>query len=189
MGAPANQKKMSYEGLVEECKRLRLAAEQSEARYFLLLMTTEKEYADVWRGAGHSTYEQFLRSNDLCKPDQYLAFRDGVNKVGPEKAMSFGAHWTRTVGRMRHGSVERLAERAEAFLKVHHTAPSEEVVKGWARDEPKDAPVVDINVRRLSELEKLRKENAELRAKLAEANRTIAKLEQQVSAKKEQSKR
>lgn len=179
-----NGEGMTYEELVAECKRFRHEAEQLEARFFVFLMKCEKEHADVWRGAGCATFEQFIRSNNLCQNEsRYLAFRDGCAKCGVDMAVEHGVHWTIALGKLREEMPEEMVARAQAFVQIHHTAPSEQQVRDWVRDLPKDKPVADVNIRRVDELAKLREENRLLRAELSNAKREIAMLQKKLEGR------
>ena len=139
------QAKMTYELLVAECKRLRSETERHEAQFFAFLMIAERDHERLWRENGCADFEQFIRSNDLCKPYRYCLFRDGVDQAGLDAALANGAHWTMEIGKVRDIKPAELGAfkaRAKAFLDVHHTSPSSEVVHDWRielaprRDQP-----------------------------------------------------
>jgi hypothetical protein len=172
-------KKMSYEKLVEECKRLRLKSERAEAEFFIFLLLAEQEQKEIWQGGGCDTFEQFLASNHLCRPDRYRFFAIGVERTSAETALANGAHWTIQAGRMPVPSKKALtdfSDRAAAFIEIENTAPSEEAVRQWAAE-------VNANGRQpgkivqVGELHRLRAENQELRLKLRVAEQRIAVLE------------
>lgn len=176
---PAAPVEMNYEELIAECKRLRREAERAEATFLAFLMKCEKSYEEVWRGAGCETFDQFIRSNDLCKPDRYLLFAVGVGRVGLQAALANGAHWTIQAGRMRDPSdeiLEAFQERATDFVSVHGVAPSNETAREWAA-ELQPARENTAGQARASELRRLRAENARLRAELKAANARIEELE------------
>jgi len=178
-----SQKHMSYDDLVEECKRLRLASEMSEAKFFAFLMVAEREHAEIWQGAGCDTFEQFLTSNHLCKPERYRFFAIGVDRVGLDAALASGAYWTIQAGKMHEPTKQALkafGERAAAFLEVEKTAPSEEASRQWAAEvsargrEPQ-------KIAQVSELHRLRAENQELRHKLKLADKRVLELESMIA--------
>lgn len=169
---------MTYEQLIEECKRMRARHERAEAEFFLFLMKVDVEHTETWREAGCSDFDQFLRSNHLGKPDRYRAFAAGVAKVGVEAALSNGAPWTMSAGVLAATTPEALpafSARAEAFVASESVAPSEEAVRQWRAElDTRASPPAGIS--RASELVRLREENKVLRAKLAAAEARIAEL-------------
>ena len=174
----------TYENLVTECKRLRHAAETSEAKFFLFLVSVERDYEEVWRAAGCDTFEQFVISNHLCKPDRYRLFVGGLDRTSADQALAHGAYWVIQAGKMRGPSADAMSEyatRATAFAELEHTSPSEETCRQWAT-ELGAKPEMSGVVRRVSELHRLRAENAELRAKLRAAERELATLRKSVAA-------
>lgn len=182
--------KMSYEKLVEECKRLRLKGERAVAEFFAFLMIAEREHAEIWQGGGCETFEQFLNSNHLCDSSRYRFFAIGVDRVGLEVALENGAHWTIQAGRMiepTKKALEDFGARARAFVETEKTAPSEKAVREWAaqinangREPQKIKQVSELHRLRAvvqeqqgatrivekqkTELERLREENQRLRA-------------------------
>jgi hypothetical protein len=170
---------MSYEQLVEECKRLRLKSEKAEAEFFAFLMVAEREHAEVWQGGGCADFQQFLASNHLADGRRYRFFAIGVDRVGLDTAIAHGAHWTIQAGMLPDPSPKVLrdfTERARAFVEMEHTAPAEQTVRTWAAEavasgrDPK-------RVQQVSELHRLRAENQELRAKLRAAEKRAADAE------------
>lgn len=178
MTKPHNEP-MTYEHLVEECKRLRLRSEMAEAEFFAFLMVAERQHQSIWAEAGCTTFEQFLTSNHLCKPDRYRFFAIGVDRVGLDAALANGAYWTICAGRMPEPSksdLQKFDDRAKAFVQLERTLPSEEAVRQWAAEiagrETEPRKIVQVG-----ELERLREENRILHAKLAAAEKRIAELE------------
>ena len=180
------QAKMTYELLVAECKRLRSETERHEAQFFAFLMIAERDHERLWRENGCADFEQFIRSNDLCKPYRYCLFRDGVDQAGLDAALANGAHWTMEIGKVRDIKPAELGAfkaRAKAFLDVHHTSPSSEVVHDWRielaprRDQPARIE------KHPSELVRLRAENAELKAENKALTKRISELEAKVPKK------
>lgn len=180
------QAKMTYELLVAECKRLRSETERHEAQFFAFLMIAERDHERLWRENGCADFEQFIRSNDLCKPYRYCLFRDGVDQAGLDAALANGAHWTMEIGKVRDIKPAELGAfkaRAKAFLDVHRTSPSSEVVHDWRielaprRDQPARIE------KHASELVRLRAENAELKAENKALTKRISELEAKVPKK------
>lgn len=170
-----------YSVLVAECKRLRAAHERAEAEFFLFLVKTEVDLATVWQAAGCASFEQFLRSHDLCEASRYIFFRQGLKKSNTTLVLQNGAHWTIALGKLdepTRGEVSMMLEKAEAFVDVHHTAPSEQVVRDWVH---KLRSVPDINVKRRTEIAALREENRVLKAELRAARARIAELEKRTA--------
>lgn len=174
-----SKKKMSYEDLVEECKRLRLAHEQAEARFFVFLMVVEKDHVDTWGGTFAATFEHFVLSNHLAKWSRYDLFVRGVDRVGTEAALLHGVDWTMQAGKFRDASDGAIAEftaRASAFLETERVQPSEETVREW-RNQIDSPGKPHETVRRASEIARLRGENEKLKAELRVARKKIAQLE------------
>lgn len=174
---------MTYESLVNECKRLRTVHERAEVQLFLFLVKVESEYRDVWMNAGCDSFDQFLRSNHLPKPDRYKLFAHGLARCGVDDALAHDVGWVMMVG-MRpidNTTLESLRERATAFREVEKTAPSEETSKMWRAElEPRSKPPEVIS--RATELMRLREENKKLRADLAAAYVRIVDLERKGNA-------
>ncbi len=177
---------MTYEEMVAECKKMRSRHERAEAEFFLFLMKVDAEMSNVWREAGCSNFDQFLRSNHLTKPERYRAFALGVSKVGADAALANGAPWTMSAGSLSVTTPEALksfAARATAFIEVENVAPSEEAVRQW-RAELDTRATPPVGITRASELLRLREENKALRAKLAAAEKRIKELEEITTIKK-----
>ena len=128
---------MTYEELVEKCKKLRGRHERAEAEYFVFLVEVETTMSDTWKGAGCATFDQFLRSNHLADSDRYRFFQIGLNQVGLSDALNNGVAWTTARGRINGASKDALEEfsaRAKAFVEVENLAPAEQTVSEWARE-------------------------------------------------------
>lgn len=170
---------MTYEELINECRRLRLAHEQGEARFFVFLMEAESKHREVWSAFGHATFDTFLRSNHLVDTDRYAAFVRGVEKSSVSQAMSVGAPATIQLGRIRSANPDVSAEfirRAEAFVSTENVVPSDQTAALWRRH--LDAPEQEHRtIRKASELDRLRGENHRLKLELATAHKRIAELE------------
>lgn len=186
MSAKAKQT-MSYEYLVDYCKRLRREHEKAEAIFFLFLISVEEQHGPAWKEAGCATFDQFIRSNELCMVDRYRLFKAGVSKAGAEKAAAFGVPWTISVGRIREASeVQKMNERAKAFVEVNRTAPSQLAVSSWeaeARGAERSGEHTERATARASELMRLRAENAKLKTDLAAALARVAELEAKMRKK------
>lgn len=171
---------MTYEELVDECKRLRAAAEAAEGEFFRFLMRVERDHESVWREAGCSTFEQFLRSNNLVKVDRYALFVKGTERIGETNAAKC-VHSTIFIGRQPDPKPKQVAEyikRVDAFREVHRTAPSEEAAREWSKEVFRRPAEAHKTIRRVDELHRLREENKTLRSQLAAAHARIAELEQ-----------
>lgn len=179
---------MTYENLVEECKRLRLLAERSEAEFLVFLMRAEREHEEIWKGGGCDTFEQFISSNHLIEPGRYRFFAIGVDRSSVDKAIEHGAHWTIQLGRMAKpsaGDVKRFSARAAAFVELEHVLPSEQAVRQWAAETSANGREPQL-IRQVGELAHLRAENQELRAKLRAAEREIETLKKKLGSKAQQ---
>lgn len=170
---------MTYDEMVAECKKLRSKYRRAESEYFLFLMRTERELGELWRGAGHSTFESFLRSNDLSDWDEYAKFVRGVRSIGEKSAVTVGAAIMIAAGDMAESmpnAPAKMLERAKAFATVNHTPPSPSLVKEWKREVSREErPAPPSIVTRATELMQLRArvkaleaENAQLRARVAQ---------------------
>jgi len=194
MTAALKKRRMTYDELVTECKRLRRESEQSEARLFLFLMMAETDYVDVWSGFGCASFDQFLRSNGpLAKPERYALFKIGVSKTSAEQAAKFGVHWTIQAGKLdSDADVKQLADRAEAFVKIHLVGPAEETASKWrAEAQGRGQTNTAKAVAKASEIVHLRTENAKLKAdvqtmptNMADARKRILDLEVELKAAK-----
>jgi hypothetical protein len=171
---------MTYEELVETAKTLRLKSERAEAEFFAFLLRAEEDAEDVWREAGCSTFEQFVRSNQLCEFDRYANFARGVERTSIEQALANGAHWTMQVGKMHDptkGVIEQFAAKARAFLEVHNVAPAEKTVQSWAKELSTPAGSTGA-IRQVGELSQLRARVQELESearRLRKENEKLAK--------------
>ncbi len=176
---------MNYEELVEQCKQFRAKAERAEAEFLAFLMLAEGAHDDVWKGAGCATFEQFLRSNHLCRPERYSAFVRGVDRVGKADALVNGAAWTieaSKFGDEHLAAIEQFSARATAFVETEKVAPSEETVREW-RAQIEQSTKEHSTVRRASELHRLRAENQKLRAELKSAQSLIVTLQGKLEAR------
>jgi hypothetical protein len=142
-------------------------------------MEVEAQCLDVVVASGCQSFDQFLRSNSLCEPYRYDQFKRGVSRSSAAKACRYGVAWTMTLGRMDTPTPEMMTEyqnQAETFEQTCHVAPSEQTVREWSA-KIVGLPVSNVGSRRLSELQRLRAENAQLRKDLAAARAKIAQLE------------
>ncbi len=161
---------MTLDEIVAECRRLRALAEAAETAYFIFLMKVETEYKDVWSGAGtgYTVFDQFLGSLHES-PGRYANFVRGVKRTGAERALKIGVPLVTHIGRPETIStkvVNDLCAKAEATVEERGVAPKEQTVKDWMRQAkaPDDEPEI---IKRRNELQRLRKENAELKALVA----------------------
>lgn len=168
---------MTYEDLIEQCRKLRARAERAESEFFIFLIKVEKEEKELLTANGVGHFHQFIRSNHLCEPHRYDEFCRGVERIGAEKALELGAAHTMRAGRLRDVSVlPDLERRTAAFIATEGVAPSELTVSGWCR-ELDTPPKTHSTVRRGDELNRLRAENKRLKVELATAQRRIRELE------------
>lgn len=177
---------MTYNELVTQCKALRAAHERAEAQFLLFLMRAELECCEVWREAGCTDFDQFIRSNHLCEVQRYRFFAVGIERSSVDDALSNGAHWTVTLGmapRPTSDFVEGFKARAVAFVATERVAPSEQTVRQW-RAELSVPTREHGTIRKASELDRLREENRRLTAELTAAKARIAELEGQGRTKK-----
>jgi hypothetical protein len=177
------KKQMTYEELVETAKALRLKSERAEAEFFAFLLRAEADAGDVWREAGCATFEQFVRSNQLCEFDRYANFARGVERTSLEDALANGAHWAMQVGKMHEpskGLLAQFSEKASAFLEVHNVAPSEKTVQSWAR-ELAQPPGPTGAIRQVSELAQLRAKVQVLEAEARKLRKENERLSKQLS--------
>lgn len=177
----ADLPKMSYEELVAECKRLRTEAERSLAQFYAFLVVVERSYDSVWRGAGHTRYESFVKQV-LTYPHLYVEFRDGLDKVGVDAAIENGAHWTIEIGKIRNTTpamIEEMASKALHFREVNEKPPSAQTAHQWASSLGAQFATNGGADARASKLRKLEIENRELRQKLrkVEAERDALRAE------------
>ena len=176
--------KMTYEKLVAECKRLRGLHERAEAEFFAFLVSAETDHAEIWKEAGCSDFEQFLRSNHLADTDRYRFFAIGLSRVGVQEAVTNGAPWTIQRGKLDQAppkAIEEFTARARAFVETEGVAPSDQAVREW-RSQAVAGHDKHATIRRVDELSRLREENAKLKAELSAARRRIAELEGRVPA-------
>jgi hypothetical protein len=178
---------MTYEHLIDECKRLRGRHQRAEAEFFVFLMSAEREHAAVWRDAGCVTFEQFLKSNHLCDPSRYRFFAIGVDRVGVGEALANGAFWTIERGRMDQATppiaIQEFTARAHAFVETEGFAPSEQAVREW-RSQVVASGKDHATVRKVNALARLREENKRLSAELKVAKTRITELEGQLLKRK-----
>jgi hypothetical protein len=181
----AELKNMTRDEIIAECRRLRAAHEHAEAAFFVYLMRIERERDDIWKMGGCTHFDSFLRSADLCMPDRYRLFRDGVDRVGVELAVANGAHWTMQVGKNREAPkkvLEEFVARAEAFREVHETAPSPQVSREWANQLfPSDKPAAVST--QASKLRQLMAENKKLKAENISLKTENARLKEELRGK------
>ena len=78
---------MTLKKILERCRSLRQAFEQDEAKFFLGLVEIEEEHLRVVLDAGHSTFDEFLERNSLCRVIRYRQFRAGLEHTTADKAL------------------------------------------------------------------------------------------------------
>lgn len=160
---------MDYENLIVECKRLRLAFERDEARFLVALSDIEEQHMDMLSQNGCATFENFLKTHNLCDAARYSLFRAGLAKVGREAAEQIGVQAVLGAARIKEpDKAPAFVQWAGSFVEQHGTAPSGQAVnrelltRGFVEPSAKPAQVVKAS----NELARLRAENAELRAQL-----------------------
>lgn len=186
--------------IVSEARRLRAQAEAAEAAFLIYLHTVEQNHMSVIQSCGMETFDRFLRSFELCRPERYRDFVAGMQKVGAIAAQRIGTEATMMARKLsgqqqageyvgaldkwreQHGEVFPTSETAERMLR--NVDPRKTIPASVVRDEGRRALENDVA--------RLKKENADLVAKLSRVEKERDALQKrcvQLSRELEQAKR
>jgi len=170
--------KVTFQGILNEIRDLRLDRDRADARLLVRLFEIERDHMDVIRAAQISSFAQFLKSNrSLVEPGRYEAFKTGIKIIGKERSLVIGSHATIVAGLSTNkDGARKFVESIEAWIGMHAgTLPSRETAKTiMLQVDPR--PEVPEALHWQDEVAKLRAENVRLRAEVRALNHEIQKL-------------
>lgn len=174
---------MGYDEICQKCIELRKEVERSEARFFLGLEEVERRHMKILRDNGCMTFDQFIRSHELCRVDRYRAFVDGLKYVSRQEASAMGAPAVIAMSRVSNENNVPDYKSAVAAWSAEHNGlkPTIQAAERLLKQvDPR--PEVPLVSQRMSEIERLRVENAGLRRKVTALERENKKLRGKLKA-------
>jgi len=153
--------------IINECRKLRIAFERDEARFFIGLAEIADKHTQTITDANCATFEAFLKKHEICEPSRYSTFRKGLAYTTPERAAELGTHAVMELAQVREpANVPKYEEAVSAWRETHGgVAPTRETACRLLRQVDPRAEV-PAATKQVSELNRLRAENAELRAEI-----------------------
>jgi hypothetical protein len=179
----ARSKNLTVEDIVTHCRKLRLAFEKDEAKFFLGLVSVERQHMTFLRGNGCGTFMSFIKTYQFCEPARYSAFVKGLEHLKSDsEAERIGAPAVIALAQTVDAqNVTKYTQAIDAFRYEHQglTPRLEQAKKILRQVDPR--PEVPRNVTLLAVRAKLEAENAQLKADLRMAQKKIRELEAEIA--------
>jgi len=178
----SNEEKLNE--IVTEARSLRQSKEEADARFLLYLRRVEAEQMSLLEACGIGTFAQFLKSHDLCDVARFENFKKGVGLVGEEEAERLGANPVIALANTRdRDRVPAFVRAVDAFSDARGgVRPSLQASQRLLRQvDPRQEVPRDVG--RLTEIDRLTRENAQLRTQVARLTRENAKLKKELEKK------
>jgi len=138
-----------------------------------LLLETEPKTV-IWWGNPHGTkrWDVLLREERLCTPALYRAFKTASKFLDVHK---FGVYGSAAIGRLPKEHRQIVMKKTLAWIQTHKVPPTYQLVAEYVRQRKQELGL-PIAPRTSPQVEKLRKENAKLKKRIAQLEATLTKM-------------
>lgn len=154
---------------------LRNAAERARTTLMLALLHVEEVVFPTRSDWGHESFDSWLKSHEIVRPDVYREFLAGFESMGRDAqlALTLGSNVVPLISRVPQPRRSEYIANTLAIIKDKGAEPS----SGAARDEARKCgmEIVSLASKRVTELESLRAENSRLRAENLKLKSELAK--------------